>query len=166
MAQKHLQPLTEKDRSRLRDLIGNDVYVNQETSSKAIAAVKKEWARIVRQEANGRFVGEIRDYDATGEPFDSGDIRDTWTVCLVDPKTHEVVWSEHWVPFATVDEDEYENDGELADEVIAGRLSLAEAKRASQNYANVYLRSEFDGWIDAGRFDFREFLRGRAVLAE
>ena len=165
VSQKHLQRFTKADKERLSELIGKDVYVSGEMYRADLKQVQKDWAEEVKDLTHGRYKGEVRDYDREGEPWTTGDMRDTWSLCLVDPKTDEVVWYQYFLPLADVD-GQYEYERELADDVISGLRTLAEAKKSAQYHAAHTASEEFESQIDVDRFDLDEFLRGRSALAE
>jgi len=114
----------EPDVEELRGIIGADVYVSPKMMAKDLAACEKIWAEEVQRALGDGYKGEIRDFHAEGEPWTTGDMRDTWSLCIV--KGDKVVAYEHFLPWSrSADDSTYENDGELA-QMVSPRWLLVE----------------------------------------
>jgi hypothetical protein len=158
-------------RDDIRNSIGSGVYVDGKMVRAEIRRCVKMWADFVERESDGKFKGVIQGYNNHYEfggydpsrerhivgpdghgPFSSGDMRDTWTMCVADKKTDEVLAWWAFLPNADTDE-EYEYDDDLAGQVMARKITIKQAKRSSQKFSEVRMSSELEQQIEAGMFD-------------
>jgi hypothetical protein len=109
---------------------GWKVYVSPEMARADLKRAERLFADNVRHDTHGVLKGEIRGFNAEGSPPLSGDMRDTWALTLVDPKTKEVVDFYHFAPLADPDQNydhEMEVAMDLARKVESGTMTRADA---------------------------------------
>jgi hypothetical protein len=123
---------------------------------KDLKRAKEYWARYVKDETGGKLVGEIRDYNREPGPPCSGDMRDTWSLCLLD-KAGNVVDYHYVNPWADEEEIDPEWFVHTADRVLCGEISQAAANSIALGFYNEMARSEATNEIemiaDSLRFD-------------
>lgn len=160
MAQSHLKVGIPLDKDELRDEIGGGVYVDPKASNRDLEACKKIWAAFVTDSTHRTHRGVIQGFQSHtgvktgpdgGEPMNSGDMRDTWVLCVVDQKGMIVAW-ETFLPWVDADWS-YDYDTQLAEEVASGELTLSKAKRLSQESAETRAQTELSEELDAGVYD-------------
>jgi hypothetical protein len=158
-------------RDDIRNSIGNDVYLDGKMVQAELKRCTKIWSDFVDHATDGRFKGVIQGYnnhyefggysanekhivgpDGDVGAWSSGDMRDTWTMCVADKKSGEVLGWRTFLPNADTDE-EYEYDDDLAGQVMARLITIKQAKRSSQKFSEVRMSSELESWIEAGMFD-------------
>ncbi len=121
-------------KSKAQDLLneGWTVYVSPEMARADVKAAQDIFARRVKYDTKGVLRGEIRGYDAEGDPPTSGDMRDTWAMTLVDPKTNQVVDYWQFAPLGDPDQNsDYESERatDMAREIEAGTLTEEKARK-------------------------------------
>lgn len=162
--QAHLSP---PDKDEIRELIGHDVYVSGDMAEKDAKECRRIWADFVRSQTDGRYTGQIQGYDNHNEyggvhvvgpdgdmdPGFGADLRTTWTLCVLNKKGKVVGWKTFLPGTKSADDSTYEFDDELADEVVKGTITLAQAKKRSQWFSEHIASSELEEEIEAGYFD-------------
>ena len=155
----------ERDRIKpLADALVNEagwkVYVSPEMARADLKNAEERFALSVKADTKGRLKGEIRGYDAEGGAPTSGDMRDTWALTLVDPKTKQVVDFWQFAPLGDPDHDwdyEHERATELAAQVEAGTLTREKALKQMtdlmQADAEGIGTSEVETIVDSLRFE-------------
>ena len=144
---------TEKSVDDIEEEIGAHPYVSPKKSDADLNACKKLWAEVVHRTLGDGYKGEIRDYDLEPEPMNTGDMRDTWMMCIV--KGGKVISADAFLPWAEDDDGLYH---ELAEEVVRGALTIAQAKKSAQYHAEHKAEEDLQYWIDAGRYSPHEML--------
>ena len=112
------------------------VYVSHEMARADLKKAEKLFARFVKSDTRGALRGEIRGYDAEGGAPTSGDMRDTWALTLVDPKTKVVVDFWQFAPLGDPDQHyDYEMEAAMnwVREEEAGTITHAQALKQMQD---------------------------------
>lgn len=150
--QKFLQEPPSVD--ELQNLVSTEVYVGPDKMRAEIKTCEKIWKNWVAQSEAGKkgYHGEIRDYEGTGKPWTTGDLRDTWTLCLV--KKGKVYRKEYFLPWQKANDDStYDYDRDLAEKIHSGEISLAEGKKLAQEFSETIAQSELEEDLDGGRYE-------------
>lgn len=160
MPQRLLEVGSEPDRGKLANEIVGNTYVSPSDMAADLKAVEKSWAAEVQSASGGVYRGEIRDYHREPGPMVTGDLRDTWSICVVDRKGKVIAYA-YFLPWQE-DDDEYG----LTDDVLSGFMSLGAARKEYTRLSKHQASTEFENWLEAGGADrlLEIARRGKAEL--
>lgn len=157
--------LSKPDKDELRNLIGNDVYVGSTRDDEI--KCQHIWNGYVKEVSGGKYRGAIYGYnnhtDYNGKHVVGPDLKDknpstgidqrmTWTLCVVDQKGRVVKWEGFLPQSKSINDDQYDFEDDLAQAVIDGKMTLAQAKKAAQEYAETIASQELEERIESTHF--------------